>query len=494
MASGPGRHRLGRLAELLGPFANKPAELREGCRGYPCQLLSGSWVRIPAVTRILLALLLGCAALLLAQTPKAQTSRARTPKAQARKPSSSVSSSSSRLVSVKATGSKRYSSPQIVAATGLQLGQTVSEDDFKIVSQHLGETGAFSNVAYTFQFSPEGMKLDLQVIDSDQYVPARFDNFVWLSDQELLDKLRASVPLFQGQLPVSGNLADQVSDALQTLAIERHLKGRADYLRSGPADGPMEAFSFSITGQNIRIRQVEFPGAASPELPELEAAAKKLLGEDYVRPALRAQAEKSFLPTYLERGYLKAAFADAQPKIVVDSPEETLVDVAFPVTPGVDYKLSELQLSGDKLFPSEKLRDMIHLPPGQPVNAVKLNQNLAEIKRLYGSRGYMAARISATFETNDSDATVRYLLQFQEGDVYKMGDLEVRGLDSRTTERVAVAWKLREGDTYDALYASKFVESAVSLLPGEDWTIAVHESIEEKNKVVDVSLHFDRKR
>ena len=43
---------------------------------------------------------------------------------------------------------------QIAAATGLQIGQTVSEDDFKIVSQHLGETGAFSNVAYTFEFSP----------------------------------------------------------------------------------------------------------------------------------------------------------------------------------------------------------------------------------------------------------------------------------------------------------------------------------------------------
>ena len=75
-----------------------------------------------------------------------------------------------------------------------------------------------------------------------------------------------------------------------------------------------------------------------------------------------------------------------------------------------------------------------------------------------------------------------------------MGDLEVRGLDTRTTEHVAVAWKLREGDTYDALYASKFVESAFSLLPGEDWTITVHESVEEKDKVVDVSLHFERKR
>jgi outer membrane protein assembly factor BamA len=431
------------------------------------------------VRRILLVLLFGCASLLLAQT---------------RKPSSPSSSSSSRLLSVKATGSKRYSSDQISAATGLQLGQTVSEDDFKTVSRHLGETGAFSNVAYSFQFSSEGMKLDLQVTDNDPYVPARFDNFVWLSDQELQEKLRSSVPLFQGQLPVGGNLADQVSDALQTLAIEHQLKGRADYLRSGPADGPIEAFDFTITGQDIRIRQIEFPGAAPAELPALEAAAKRLSGQDYVRPILRVQTEKNLLPIYLEQGYLKAAFGDAQPKVVADSPEETLVDIAFPVSPGLQYKLSELQLSGYKVFPAEKLREMIQLQPGQPANAVKLDKDVEAIKQLYGSRGYMAARVVTTPEMNDIDATVKYLLQFQEGDVYKMGDLEVRGLDSKTTERMAVAWKLREGDTYDAQYPKKFVEAAFSLLPGEDWNIAVHESIEEKDKVVDVSLHFERKR
>ncbi len=123
------------------------------------------------------------------------------------------------------------------------------------------------------------------------------------------DKLRAAVPLFQGQLPVGGNLADQVSDALQTLAIEHQLQGRVDYLRSGAADGPIEAFDFSITGQDIRIRQVEFPRRGSAELPDLEAAGEEASGQDYSAPAFGLEAEKNFLPVFLERGYLKAVFA-----------------------------------------------------------------------------------------------------------------------------------------------------------------------------------------
>ncbi len=412
--------------------------------------------------------------------------------AQARKPSAPPAAS--KLLSITVTGSKRYTPEQIVAATGLRPGQAVSEDDFKAVNQQLGETGAFSNVAYSFQFSPAGIKLVLEVTDSEPFVPARFDNFVWLSDQDLLNHLRASVPLFLGQLPVAGTLADQVSDALQSLAIERHLRGRADYLRPETADGPAAAFVFTITGQDIRIRQVEFPGAGAAELPALQAAAKGLSGQDFERPALKIQAEKKFLPVYLQRGYLRAVFSDVQPRVTEDTPEETQVDVAFPVSPGLQYKVGEIQLSGVSVFSAEQLRALIRLQSGQLANAVDLDKDLETIKRLYASRGYMAARVTATPQMNDADSTVKYGIQVQEGDVYKMGELEIRGLDSRTTETMTAAWKLREGDIYDADYPHKFTETAIARLPGEGWSVTVHESPENKDKLVDVSLHFEHKQ
>ena len=61
------------------------------------------------------------------------------------------------------------------------------------------------------------------------------------------------------------------------------------------------------------------------------------------------QAEKNFLPVFLARGYLKAAVAEPQPKVAEETPEETLVDVTFPVTPGSQYKVTGVQLSGYKV-------------------------------------------------------------------------------------------------------------------------------------------------
>jgi outer membrane protein insertion porin family len=397
-----------------------------------------------------------------------------------------------KLISIKVTGTKRYTPEEIITASTLQVGQTVNEDEFNKASQHLGETGAFSDVVYSFQFSSSGTKLDLQVTDSDQFVAARFDNFVWFTDQELFDKLHARVPLFHNQLPVAGNLADQVSDALQALLIERNVQGRVDYLRFAHGDGPIEAFIFSVTAADIRIRNVEFTGATPAELPLLQAAAKKLPGQDYLRSILRIQADKNFLPVFLERGYLKAAIADVQAKVVQDGPPETIVDVSFHVDPGRQYRLTEIHWSGDTVFPSEKLQPLIQVQAGQPANAVQLDRDLEATKKLYGTRGYMAADIRPVAEMDDSRSTVSYQIQVHEGDVYKMGDLEIHGLDKRTTARLFDLWKILGGDVYDSSYPKRFLdESAKELGPAGQWHTSVHESLNPGEKTVDVTLRFD---
>jgi len=399
-----------------------------------------------------------------------------------------------KLISIKTTGTKRYKSEEIIAATGLQIGQTVSEDDFKKAARLLGETGAFGDVLYSFQYSAEGTKLDLQVQDAERFVPAHFDNLVWFSDQELFDQLHAQVPLFQGQLPVAGDLADQVSNALQALLILHKVPGQADYLRSAHEDGPIEAFVFSVVGPQIHIRKIAFAGAGESELPLLETAAKKLQGADFSRSMLRSQEDKGFLPIYLERGYLKAAFGDAQAKVVEDSPQETIVDVTFPVDSGRQFKLTEIEIGGYKSFSAETLRALMHAQLGQLANAVQLDTDIEAMKKLYGTRGYMAVSIQPDPETDDANSTVKYRLRIHEGDVYSMGDLEIRGLDSRTTARLEDSWRLRGGDTYDSSYAKRFLEQAdkeISLLA--DWNVSVRESLNRGEKTVDVTLRFNPK-
>jgi len=419
--------------------------------------------------------------LLVAQTTRKTSAKGTTPAAL-------------KLLSIKVTGSQRYTPEEIAAASGLQIGQTVTEDDFKQAVRHLGETGAFGDVTYSYQYSVEGAKLELQVSDVDRLVPAQFENFVWFSERELQTRLHDRVPLFKGSLPPTGNLADQVSQALQGLLIERHEEGRADYLRSGPSEGPIDAFLFSVSGPNVRIRNLVFTGAGPDELPLLQTVAERLKGEEYFRSVLRVQANKNLLPVYLARGYLKAEVGDPQAKVAEESTQETNVDVTFAVEPGRQYKLADVQWSGNKVFPTDKLQPLLHLQPGQPVNAVQLARDLKAVAKLYGARGYMAAEVDPAPQFDDALSTVSYRLPVHEGDVYHMGDLDIEGLDPRTTRLLALRWKLQAGDTYDGSYPQRFLDEALKdNVISEELNVTVHESPDPAGKTIDVTFQFNRK-
>jgi outer membrane protein assembly factor BamA len=94
---------------------------------------------------------------------------------------------------------------------------------------------------------------------------------------------------------------------------------------------------------------------------------------------------------------------------------------------------------------------------------------------------------------HDSENTVAYEVAVHEGDIYKMGDVDLDGLDDKTAARMREEWTLREGEPYDSSYAQRFVKQAVAELSKDaQWSIAVNESVNEKDKTVDVSLHFSK--
>jgi outer membrane protein insertion porin family len=428
-----------------------------------------------------------------------QASRSATPSPKRPAASKASSVNAYKLIGIKVTGTDRYNDQEILAASGLELGQNVGEGDFKEAVRRLGDTGMFTDVAYSFAFSDAGTKLELQLTDTDskKLVPVVFENFVWFTDAELLGELRKRVPLFKLVLPATGTLPDRMSDSLQALLSEKQLPGHVDYLRQAKQEGgDLIGIGYRVSNVEIEIRNCEFPGASPEQAEALAAVARKVTGAPYERSSLAAIARVDFLPVYLKRGYLKAEFAPSEAKVVPKpSQEATLADVAvdaiLPVTPGKVYSTSAVMWQGNAALKTDELQALLHMPVGEPANAVRLITDLESAGRLYRSHGYMAAQVASEAAIDDAKGTVAYTLKVVEGDQYKMGDLDVVGLDTQATARLVGAWTLREGDPYNADYAKKFLEAANRLLPvGVAWDIATHEAVNAKDKTVDVTLRF----
>jgi len=126
------------------------------------------------------------------------------PLSAAQKPIEKMSASARQLVSIKVTGSQRYPEEAVIAASGLQIGTPVTEDDFKKAARRLGDLGVFGDISYNYSYSSAGTKLVLQISDAEKFVPVRFEDFVWFSDEELRSRIKERAEAKMKQRTESG--------------------------------------------------------------------------------------------------------------------------------------------------------------------------------------------------------------------------------------------------------------------------------------------------
>ena len=207
--------------------------------------------------------------------------------------------SARQLIAIKVVGSKRFPEAAIAAATGLQMGTAVNDDDFKKAARRLGDMGVFTEIAYTFSYSSAGTKLELHVTDADKFVPAHFEDFVWFTDERAAAAHPATFAAVRWNLAALGSPGRRSFRCAAGHAGGKLDPGHVEYQRTGKPDGPVDSINYHVTDVLIQVRKIEFTGAADAEVPALEDAAERLPDHEYSRTRLNQLVQRQLLPVYL---------------------------------------------------------------------------------------------------------------------------------------------------------------------------------------------------
>lgn len=390
------------------------------------------------------------------------------------------------LARVLVTGSQRYREEELVRATGLTVNTQVTSDDLQNAATRLGNSGAFASVQFLFKaaIGTKGVEANFQVKDAEKYLPAVFENFVWFSDQDLREALHQAVPLFNGDIPNSGTMSDDVSGALSKFLASKGLPSEISYIMSATFGGPPTAYKFRVADANLKVRDVSLAGAVNMAPEQLAKAVAPLKGTDYLRSDVAIVLEKNLTPIYQQRGYLKFAITEIKPKV----DEKSQVAVEATLSEGDQYKLAGLSWSGNTLISSDELTKHITLKSGNPVDALQLERDLAQVRKLFGKFGREAVIIKPVPAFVDN--TVSYAFQVAEGDLYRMGKLEIQGVEPEQAHKLEQIWKLPEGAPYDATYVHQFIAETVVKVPGHKWAWKMFEQIDDPQKTVNVRLQI----
>jgi outer membrane protein assembly factor BamA len=135
------------------------------------------------------------------------------------------------------------------------------------------------------------------------------------------------------------------------------------------------------------------------------------------------------------------------------------------------------------------LNKLIQLKPGEVANSILLQQQVAQARKVYGKHGYLAARQKMQARLYE-DETAEFEIEIIEGEQYKMGNLEIRGVDPAGLQKLQSIWKLSQGAIYDDTYPDQFGINALRLFPNRRVTYSKQEMINDQTKTVDLTIEF----
>lgn len=398
------------------------------------------------------------------------------------------------LAVIHVTGSRRFTEKQIAQASGLRMGSGVSKADLEGAAQRLVASGAFAHVGFRYGPGTDGLAVDFQVTDAEQFLDCRFANFIWAPESQLLSELKLRVPLFEGQVSTAGEMAGRIDRALETILREHGVIASVDHGYFESASGaPISAEVFTAHGPSLPVREIVFTGNHVVDSAALVKAAQPLLGHEHDQVFEEEILKGDAADLYAERGYLRVSFGRPQAALLNAGGTSGPVRITVPVTEGLQYNLGQITWSGNTAISGDELTSHIQLDRGKAANGVRLEQSLSDVAELYGARGYLTARAEATASFDDASRRVNYEIAVSEGDQYHMGEFVIIGIDGGHADMLRHDCKLRRGDPFDPGYWKYFLTTYAKDLPAgaEKSKKSFKKQVDHGARIVDVTLTFD---
>jgi outer membrane protein insertion porin family len=354
------------------------------------------------------------------------------------------------LKALHAEGLQHLNEAQLVSLSGLSVGSAVSKAELQAAADRLVQTGLFSKVNYAFQSKEEGLYLTFQLVESPR-IPAYFDNFPWFADSEIADAIRKVLPFYDGTVPEGGAAVDRIADIVRDLVASRGMTTAVEHQVIANPLGEGSVQEFRIADVVLQISKIEFGDPALAESKALHQHLGEIVGKPYSRLTVDLFLAEQVRPIYLQRGLLRVKLGPAEVRLS-GNPNQKLPDqipVFVPITPGVAYKLGNLQWSGNTQVSVFTLNGLTGVKSGETVNGMNLEAGWERIREEYGHRGYLEPKIEPTADFDEKTRTVSYRVAIEEGRPYKFGKLVLTGISASGEKRLRAAWPILQGDLFD---------------------------------------------
>lgn len=355
---------------------------------------------------------------------------------------------------IKFNGASEYSDQELMDASGLKKGTTLTVVEMKDHFQRLMDTGVFENVGYKF----DGVDLVYSLTPASLMYPIRLENLPLAPGKDLDAKLHARFPLYHGKVPPEGGLLDSVRAALEEMLAAQGIKATVAAMPFGaPGTKDVSAMNFSITSPPVQVGSIQLQGV-SPEIQaRITSVAAHLSGTLFDTANSQANLEHAFESFYVDDGYAAVKIHAARSGDAVVTDANISIPYAVSVEEGRRYKLGVVHLPPNSIVTQADIEKQTTSSANAPSRGAAIRGIWALISTRYKSKGYLDCALTPHPEFDEAAAIVNYTVDINPGPVYHLSLVKFDNVSDDLRSLLMRNWQMLPGDPFDESYVANFV-------------------------------------
>jgi outer membrane protein insertion porin family len=393
------------------------------------------------------------------------------------------------VTAIGVKGLRRIEEGSIKARVSQKIGEPLSQEKTTEDIKTIYKMGYFDDVKVEIEPFEGGIKVIYVVKEKPTIVKVDFQGNKKYKDEDLKGKI-ALTP-------------GAISDV--TLINDNAGKLRAFYEDEGyylakvvPVVRKVEEGEVAVTfqieeGEKVKIKEIKIEGNKALSAGKIKGAMKTserglfsfILGVGYYKKdEMRADLER-IKDLYYNNGYIKVTVGE--PKIQLTDDKEGMI-ITIQVSEGEQFRVSSVELAGNKAFSEEELRKLIKLSPKMVFNKEILRKDVTAISDKYSDNGYALITVSPDLIPDEDKKETKVVYRIDEGDKYRIGRIEISGNTKTRDKVIRREIKLDEGDVFNASALKRSYERINNLQFFEAVELSPKPKPEEKLVDLDVKV------
>jgi outer membrane protein assembly factor BamA len=352
-----------------------------------------------------------------------------------------------------------FTQQQLEDACGMHAGSPLSAGTLTVAAQKLSDSGYFLDIQAGMDGTSANAKavFALKPAPMEALLPVGFENFVWLSHDEIEKAIVAKFPLFIGRMQETNAAADGINDVLQALLATKFVTAKVVHETVEPTlTHPLRSLEYRVTKPIPIVANMKLHGVGSDLVPLVQKSMNQTVRTPYNEGLSGALTSELILGPVLDAGYAEAKLSDVSPEPAAATERETPVVVSAMLAVGSVYHVSGVQFAATDIVTEDAFNAGVKLHTGDVASRKSLLETLSPVDKTYRSLGYMDVIVKADPTYDEAAHTIAYAVSVVPGEQYRVHDLQVQGLDAAAKAEFDAHFAMKQGEVFNPYYVLGF--------------------------------------